>query len=347
MNLSLPTLALTITAIPILLIACVGPQESDAGSRLETVKERGRLNCTSHVTFPGFGYQDSAGAYKGFDIDLCRAVAAAIFADPNAIEVRPRTFAQRVEDIESGESDIVSMTTTWTSGREASWGNFAAIMFYNGQAFMVGKDSGYNSVLDMDGAKVCVTGSTTTELNLQEFFQENGLKLETVVHEDRIAVYENYEKGLCDAVTDDVLALEAVKHDFNNPDDHKLLPETISKEPLSPLVPHGDEQWSDLVRTVMYVLINAEELGVTQDNVESMQSEGNTGSRRMLGAGDDFGQAALGLKPDFAVDVIKGVGNYGEIYNRYMGPEGESFTLPRGLNRLWNDGGLIYAPPLR
>ena len=347
MNFPLPTLFLTLAAIPLLLAACVGSQEAGAGNRLATVKERGHLNCTSHVSFPGFGYQDSSGNYRGFDIDLCRAVAAAVFGDPNALEVRPRTFTQRVEDIESGESDVVSMTTTWTSGREAGWGNFAAIMFYNGQAFLVGQDSGYNSALDMDGAKVCVTGSTTTELNLEEYFQENGLALETVVHEDRIAVYDDYEEGLCDAVTDDVSALEAVRHDFANPDAHKLLPETISKEPLSPLVPHGDEQWSDLVRTVMYVLINAEELGVTQANVEAMQSEGNTAVRRMLGAEGEFGQADLGLKADFAVDVIKGVGNYGEVYDRYMGPEGESFTLARGLNRLWTNGGLIYAPPLR
>ncbi len=318
-------------------------------SRLESVRARGRLNCMSHVSFPGFGYQDSAGTYRGFDIDLCRAVAAAVFGDPNAVEVQPRTFVQRAEAMQSGkgDTDMLSMTTTWTPGRDARWGNFTVIMFYNGQGFMVRADSGYDSVLDMDGAIVCVTSSTTTELNLEEYFRENELGLETVVHEDRLAVYQAYEQGLCDAVTDDVSALEAVKHGFASPDEHKLLPETISKEPLSPLVPHGDEQWFDLVKTVMYVLINAEELGVTQANVESMRTEGNTAARRLVGAEGEYGQADLGLKPDFAVDVIQSVGNYGEIYDRYMGPNGESFTMPRGANKLWSEGGLIYAPPLR
>ena len=173
------------------------------------------------------------------------------------------------------------------------------------------------------------------------------MRLEVAVFEERRDAYTAYGNGDCDAVTDDVSALQAVRHTFNNPDEHALLPEIISKGPLSPLTPPGDEQWPDIVATVMHVLINAEELGVTQANVETMVTGGNTAARRMLGAGDDFGQSALGLEADFAVNVIKGVGNYGEIYDRYMGPDGESFPMPRGLNRLWTDGGLIYAPPLR
>ena len=350
MNLRSKALAAIAAATVLILTACNG--SSDPGSaaqatRLQTVKDRGRLNCLSHVSFPGFGFQDAAGTYRGFDIDLCRAVAAAVLGDPDAVDVRPRTFAQRADEIRTGEVDVLAMTTTWTPTRDAEWGNFTAIMFYNGQGFMVRKDSGYASARDMDGASVCVTGSTTTELNLAEYFQENGLRLEIVVNDDRIKVYEAYEQGDCDAVTDDVSALEAVRPGFANPEAHKLLPEIISKEPLSPLVPHGDEQWFDIVKTVMYVLINAEELGVTQDNVEAMKSGGATAVRRMLGAEGEYGQAAMGLDPDFAVAVIKAVGNYGEIYDRYMGPNGESFTMPRGPNNLWTQGGLIYAPPLR
>ncbi len=277
----------------------------------------------------------------------CRDVAAAVFGDPEAIEVQPMTFAERGPALQAGETDLVTLTTTWTIGREARWGDFAAIMFYNGQAFMVRRDAGFESALDLDGTTVCVTGTTTTELNLADFFRENGLELETVVFEDRLAVYQAYEEGRCDAVTDDVSALEAVRASFESPDDHIALPEIISKEPLAPLAPHGDEQWQDVVRAVMYVLINAEELGVTQENVESMKSSNSTLVLRMLGQEGEFGQKDLGLDADFAVDIIKAVGNYGEIYDRYMGPEGESFHMPRGVNQFWTDAGLIYAPPLR
>ena len=315
-------------------------------SRLDVMRERGSMTCASHANLPGFGYLDSDGNYRGFDIDQCRAVAAAVFGDPNAIEVQPMTFAERGPALQSGGTDMVTLTTTWTTGREARWGDFAAIIFYNGQGFMVRADSGFASVRDLDGTTVCVTGSTTTELNLADFFRENGLELETVVFEDRLAVYQAYEEARCDVVTDDTSALQAVRNGFDVPDDHRVLPDVISKEPLSPLMPHGDEQWQDVVRTVMYVLINAEELGVTQENVESMKSSNSAVIRRMLGQEGEFGQEDLGLDREFAVDVISAVGNYGEIYDRYMGPEGESFTMPRGTNRLWTDGGLIYAPPL-
>ena len=350
MNFRAVSIVAALAAAMLVIAGCLGggPMGSEmAERRLETVRERGVLNCVSHVDFPGFGYRDAAGAYRGFDIDLCRAVAAATLGDPDATTVLPRTFAQRAEAIESGDTDVLSMTTTWTSGRSARWGNFTEIMFYNGQGFMVRGEDDYDSALELDGAKVCVTGSTTTEKSLEEYFKENALRLEVAVFEDRRDAYTAYANGDCDAVTDDVSALQGVRHTLDNPDEHALLPEIISKVPLSPLTPHGDEQWTDIVATVMHVLINAEELGVTQANVESMVTGGNTEARRMLGAGEDFGQSALGLEADFAVDVIKGVGNYGEIYDRYMGPDGESFPMPRGLNRLWTDGGLIYAPPLR
>ena len=212
---------------------------------------------------------------------------------------------------------------------------------------MTRKDRGITSTKQLSGASVCVTSGTTTELNLADFFRQNNLELETVVFEDTASVYKAYEQGRCDATTSNKSQLASVRSGFHDPDAHIILDETISKEPGTPVVPHGDDQWLDLVKTVLYVLINAEEFGVTQANVEQMKNHENIQVRRMLGTEGEFGQSGLGLKATFAVDVLKAVGNYGEIYDRYIGPEGVSFTLPRGLNELWTNGGLLYAPPLR
>ena len=328
--------------------ACgVDETATQSDERLVTVEARGKLICAGRTDLAGFGYLDQDGNNIGFDIDLCRAVAAAIFGDPNALEVVPITAAERGSIIQAGEVDMLSRNVTWTSTRDAQWGNYTVTMFYDGQGFMARADAGFTSALDLDGTTVCVTSGTTTELNLAGFFRQNGLALETVVFEDTASVYGAYEQGRCDVTTSDKSQLAAIRSGFAEPDAHVILPETISKEPLTPVVPHGDDQWFDLVKTVMYVLINAEELGVTQANVESMRGSDNMAIRRMLGTVGEFGQADLGLKSDFAVDVIKAVGNYGEIYDRYMGPEGAAFTLPRASNELWNNGGLIYAPPLR
>ena len=317
------------------------------GSRLDIVKDRGQLVCAGRADLPGFGYLDSAGKNVGFDIDLCRAVAAAVLGDPEAVEVVPIPAAERGPTIQSGEVDILSRNVTWTSSRDAQWGNFTQIMFYDGQGFMTRKDTGFQSARDLDGATVCVTSGTTTELNLADYFRQHSMALDTVVFEDTASVYGAYEQGRCDATTSDKSQLAAIMSGFANADEHMILPETISKEPLTPVVPHGDDQWFDVVKTVMYVLINAEELGVTQANVDSMTSSDNVKVQRLLGVDSDYGQGDLGLDADFAVNVIKAVGNYGEIYDRYMGPEGDSFTLPRAGNDLWTNGGLIYAPPLR
>lgn len=341
----------------LLLIACsteeaVPQDQVDAPvdqmeSRLDLVKERGKLICAGRTDLPGFGYLDSSGKNLGFDIDLCRAVAAAVLGDGNAMEVIPITAAERGPTIQAGEADLLSRNVTWTSTRDAQWGNYTVTMFYDGQGFMATKALGIDSALDLDGTTVCVTSGTTTELNLADFFRQNGLTLETVVFEDTSAVYSAYEQGRCDVTTSDKSQLAAVRSGFASPDDHVILPETISKEPLTPVVAHGDDQWFDLVKIVMYTLINAEELGVTQGNVDQLVSSDNIQIRRMLGVEGEFGQGDVGLDADFAVDVIKAVGNYGEIYDRYMGPNGDSFTLPRTINESWSDGGLIYAPPLR
>ncbi len=316
-------------------------------SRMETVKARGKLICAGRTDLAGFGYLDAAGNNVGFDIDLCRAVAAAIFGDPAAVEIVPITAAERGPAVQSGENDMLSRNVTWTSTRDAQWGNYTITMFYDGQGFMTRKDLGFTSALDLDGATVCVTSGTTTELNLADFFRQHNMELHTVVFEDTASVYGAYEEGRCDATTSDKSQLAAIRSGLGDPEAHVILPETISKEPLTPVVPHGDDQWFDVVKTVMYTLINAEELGVTQANVAEMVNSDNILIRRMLGAEGEFGQADLGLNPGFAVDVIKAVGNYGEIYDRYMGPDGDAFTLPRALNNLWTNGGLIYAPPLR
>lgn len=332
--------------LAVIATACGGGEE-EAASRLEIVKERGNVICAGRTGLAGFGYLDSAGNNVGFDIDLCRAVAAAVFGDPAAVEIVPITAADRGPTIQGGEVDILTRNVTWTTTRDARWGNYTTTMFYDGQGFMVPADSGFTSVLDLDGATVCVTSGTTTELNLADFFRQNNMAFEPMAFEDAATVFDTYERGGCDAITSDKSLLAAVRSDFADPDAHVILPETISKEPLTPVVAHGDDQWFDLVKTVMYVLINAEELGVTQANVDQQLNSDNIEIRRMLGVEGEFGQADVGLDADFAVDVLKAVGNYGEIYDRYMGPQGDAFTLPRQQNELWTNGGLIYAPPLR
>ena len=338
--------------VMLIVAACGGDDDDDGsgaqtGNRLKKVQDRGRLICAGRTDLAGFGFLDSSGNNAGFDIDICRAVAAAIFGDGNAIEVVPITASERGPTIQAGEVDILSRNVTWTTTRDAQWGNYTTVMFYDGQGFMVRRDSGFTSATQLDGASVCVTSGTTTELNLADFFRQNNLSLETVVFEDTASVYGAYERGRCDATTSDASQLAAIRSGFANPEDHIILPEIISKEPLTPVVAHGDDQWFDVVKTVLAVLINAEELGVTQDNVDAQRSSDNIKIRRLLGTEGGFGQNDLGLSATFAADVIKAVGNYGEIYDRYMGPSGISFTLPRGQNELWNNGGLIYAPPTK
>ncbi|HFD38652.1 MAG TPA: transporter substrate-binding domain-containing protein [Anaerolineae bacterium] len=317
------------------------------GAIFDRVKERGKVICGSRTDLLGFGYLDENGKNVGFDIDLCRAVAAAMFNDPNAVEFVPLTAAERGPALQTGEVDMLSRNVTWTSSRDAQWGNFTIIMFYDGQGMMVRKDSGFTKLEDLDGATICVTTGTTTEKNLADNFRQRGLSYEAVTFEDTSAVYSAYEDGRCDAATSDKSQLAAVREGFANPDDHIILDVTMSKEPLTPAVPAGDDKWFDVVKTVMYVLINAEELGVTQDNVDEMMNSDNVQVRRLLGVEGSFGQEDLGLSQNFAANVIRAVGNYGEIYDRYMGPNGMAFSLPRSINELWTNGGLIYAPPLR
>ena len=317
------------------------------GQTLAAVKDRGQVVCGSRTDLLGFGYLDSAGRNVGFDIDFCRAVAAAIFNDPEAVEFVPLTAAERGPALQTGEIDLLARNVTWTSSRDAQWGNFTSVTFYDGQGMIVRKDLGATTMEDLDGATVCVTTGTTTELNLADNFRGRGIEFTAVTFEDTASVYSAYEDGRCDAATSDKSQLAAVREGFANPDDHMVMDVTMSKEPLTPAVPHGDDQWFDIIKTVVYVLVNAEEMGITSANVDEMMGSDNPAIKRLLGVEGSFGQEDLGLSNDFAANIIRAVGNYGEVYDRYMGPNGDAFELPRGPNKLWTDGGLIYAPPLR
>ena len=317
------------------------------GETLAAVKARGKVVCGVHTELLGFGYLDANGRNIGFDIDFCRAVAAAVLGDPEAIETVPITAADRGPVLQTGEVDLVTRNMTWTSKRDAEWGNFTIVTFYDGQGFLVPADSGIQGLEDMDGASVCVTTGTTTEKNLATSFGDAGLTYEAVTFEETSAVYGAYEEGRCDVATSDKSQLAAVRAGFDDPDAHVILDITISKEPLTPAVPTGDAQWFDIVKTVIWGLINAEEYGVTSANVEEMKASENADIRMLLGAEADWGNGTLGLEQDALANAIAAVGNYGEIYDRYFGAEGVAFTLDRGLNNLWSNGGLIYAPPIK
>ncbi len=317
------------------------------GEILAAVKERGKVVCGSRTDLLGFGYLDEDGLNVGFDIDFCRAVATAVLGDPEAVEFVFLTAAERGPALQTGEIDLLSRNVTWTSSRDAQWGNFTVVLFYDGQGMIVRKDSGATTLDDLDGATVCVTTGTTTELNLADNFRGRGLDFSAVTFEDTASVYSAYEDGRCDAATSDKSQLAAIREGLAVPDDHYIMEVTMSKEPLTPAVPQGDDMWFDIVKTVAYTLINAEELGINSGNVDEMMTNDNPAIKRLLGVEGSFGQEDLGLDVDFAANVIRAVGNYGEIYDRYMGPDGDAFELPRGPNKLWTDGGLIYAPPLR
>jgi general L-amino acid transport system substrate-binding protein len=323
------------------------PAQGERGEILNRVLDRGKLVCGARTDLAGFGYLDENGRNIGFDIDICRAVAAAVLGDPEAVEIVPLTAADRGPALQTAEVDLLSRNVTWTASRDAQWGNFTYIMFYDGQGFMIRKDSGITSTDQFDGASVCVTSGTTTEQNLADFFRQNGMEYEAVIFEETAAVYSAYEEGRCDITTSDKSQLAAVRSGFAEPDAHTILDITISKEPLTPAVPHGDDAWFDTVKLVLFALINAEELGVTQANVEEMKGSDDINVLRLLGQEGDWGYTDLGIDADALANAIAAVGNYGEVYDRYMGPNGDAFTLDRGPNALWTNGGLIYAPPVK
>lgn len=318
-----------------------------AGETLDAVRDRGELRCGVNTGLAGFSNPDSEGNWKGLDVDVCKAIAAAILDDPDAVSYTPLTAQQRFTALQSGEVDVLSRNTTWTLTRDTSLGlHFAPITFYDGQGFMVPTELGVESVHDLDGATICVQPGTTTELNLADFFRANEMDFEPVVIEDFEEVNAAYFAGRCDAYTTDSSGLASVRSTAPDPSAHMILPEIISKEPLGPAVRQGDDEFFNIVKWVVYALIEAEEYGVNSENLEEMrETSENPGIKRLLGADPGMGEH-LDLEEDWAYNAIEAVGNYGEIFERNVGPDTD-LGLERSVNALWTDGGLMYAMPVR
>ena len=325
-------------------LAAAAALSADAGT-LDQVKARGQLICGANPGLAGFGLPDDQGVYKGLDVDECRAIAAAIFNDPTKVKFLPINAKDRPTILASGEIDVLIRNTTWTLSRETGGMFFTGINYYDGQGFMVRKKLGVDSALKLDGASVCVQQGTTTELNLADYFRAHNMKLEAVVFATDDEATKAYDTGRCDAYTTDASGLYSERLKMSNPDDNIVLPEIISKEPLGPSVRKDDIQWFEIVQWTHYALITAEELGVTQANVDEKLKSDNPAIRRLLGVEGDFGQG-LGLTNDWAYRIIKHIGNYGESFERNVG-QGSPIKIRRGLNALWDKGGLQYAPPIR
>lgn len=319
-----------------------------AGATLDAVKQRGTVKCGVNVGLAGFSIADSQGEWSGLDAAFCKAFAAAVLQDPTKVDWVPLSAQQRFTALQSGEIDVLSRNTTWTLTRDASLGlNFTVVTFYDGQGFMVPADLGVKSAKELSGAEVCVQTGTTTELNLADYFRANDMEFKPVVFESLEESKTAFFNGRCQVYTTDRSGLASLRaSDAPNPKDYVILPETISKEPLGPVVRRGDDEWFAIVKWVIYATIEAEEYGVNQDNVDEMKANStNPSVQRLLGVSGDMGQL-LGLDNEWAYRVIKEVGNYGEIFERNVGPD-TPIGLDRGLNALWTEGGLMYAMPIR
>jgi general L-amino acid transport system substrate-binding protein len=313
---------------------------------LDDVMKKGFVQCGVNIGLLGFASANDKGEWAGFDVDYCRAVAAAIFADPSKVKYTPLSAKDRFTALQSGEVDMLARNTTWTMQRDSSLGLiFTGVNYYDGQGFMVKKSLGVTSALELSGAAVCVQTGTTTELNLADFFKVHNMPYNPVVFEKNEEVTAAYDAGRCDALTTDASGLYATRLTLSNPDDSIVLPEIISKEPLGPSVRQGDDRWLTVVKWVGFALLDAEELGVTSANVDQMKSSDNQEVKRLLGLDGTFGEG-IGLKNDWAYNAIKLVGNYGEIFDRNIG-SGSKLQIARGLNALWTKGGIQYAPPVR
>jgi general L-amino acid transport system substrate-binding protein len=320
--------------------------EARAGPTLDKVRQAGALVCGVQV-IAGFSHPDSQGKYTGFNVDICRAISAALFGDPDRVKYVPLTPQQRFTALQSGEVDLLSNNTTWTLQRDTQLGfDFGPIVFYDGQGFMVPKELGVKSAKELNGATICLQPGTTTELNTADYFRANKMQYKPVVIESVDEAFAAYFSGRCDAFAQDATEMSAHRASrARNPEDHLILPERISKEPLAPVVRHGDNQWRDVVDWVIYALIEAEEKGITQKNVDDMLKSEDPDIKRMLGVTPGMGKA-VGLDEKWAYNAIKAVGNYGDIFDRHLG-QGSPLKFERGYNNLWTKGGLIYAPPIR
>jgi general L-amino acid transport system substrate-binding protein len=333
-------------AVAILVAAAAIVYEFYDTRTLKRTVRRGEVLCGVNAGLPGFSIPDDKGNWTGFDVDFCRAVAAAIFDDPKKTRFVPLDANERFKELQSRKVDILSRNTTWSMSREENYDlYFPAVAYYDGQGFMLPRSRNIDSALDLNNSKVCVQGATTTELNLADYFRANNIKYEEVKLPKLDEVVKAYESGKCDTFTADVSQLYALRLNLPKPDDHVILPDVISKEPLAPVVRQRDDDWMMIVKWTLYAMINAEELGVTSQNIDEALKSKKPDVRRLVGAEGTYGED-LGLTKDWAVRIIRHVGNYGEVYERNVGSESK-LHIPRGLNQLWNAGGIQYAPPIR
>jgi general L-amino acid transport system substrate-binding protein len=331
--------------VMLLVVSLVSVYPSGAQT-LKAVKERGTLNCGVSQGLSGFSSMDESNTWTGFDVDFCRAVAAAIFDDPFKVTFMPLDTASRFTALQSNVIDVLSRNSTWTMSRESSLGLiFAGVAYYDGQGFLVRRDAKIDTALELGGKTICTQTETTTELNLSDYFRANDMDLKVLALPTADETLKAYNDGKCDVLTSDISQLYAERLKLTAPDNHIILPEVISKEPLGPVVRQGDDQWFNLIKWTLYSLINAEELRVTSKTIDDAVKSSNPNIRRLVGTEGEFGQQ-LGLTKDWAARAVRAVGNYGEIYERNVGTQSE-LSIPRGLNALWTQGGIQYAPPIR
>jgi len=331
-------------AAAVVLTAVAGSTQA-ASETLDAVKAKGFVQCGVSQGLPGFSNPDDQGKWTGLDVEFCRAMAAAIFGDGDKVKFTPLSAKVRFTALTSGEIDVLARNTTWTQTRDTDFGEFVGVNYYDGQGFMVPKSLGVASALELDGAAVCTNTGTTTELNVADFFRANNMSYTVVAFEKADEVVAAYDAGRCDVYTTDRSGLAAQRTKLSKPDDHVVLPEIISKEPLGPLVRHGDSTWGDIARWTLNCMINAEELGVNSGNLGDMAASNNPGIKRLMGTEGDMG-SKLGLGNDFCANVVGAVGNYAESYDRNVGPD-TPLKLDRGVNALWSQGGILYAAPMR
>jgi len=337
----------TAVSLAVFLAVNVAPATARAGKTLDAIKQRGELVCGVNTSAPGFSAADSKGVWRGLDVDLCRGVAAALLGDAAKVKFVPLNSQQRFAALQAGEIDVLSRNTTWSLTRDASLGIvFAGINYYDGQGFMVPRKLKVDSARKLDGATVCVQSGTTSEKNVADFFLSNNMKYKSVVFDTAEAIQSAFFAGRCQAYTTDMSDLAGARTKTAKPDDYVILPEVVSKEPLGPAVRRGDDELFQIVRWTLFAMLQAEEDGLTQANVDQARAENkDPGVQRLLGTGEDTGKL-LGLDKEWAYRIVKQVGNFGESFERNVGP-GSVLALPRGVNRLWNKGGLMYAPPVR
>jgi general L-amino acid transport system substrate-binding protein len=337
-----------LTAAALLAVGTLAAMPAMAGKTIDAIKARGQLVCGVNPSLPGFSAADSQGVWAGLDVDVCKAIAASLLGDAGKIKWTPLNASQRFAVLQSGEIDILSRNTTWTLTRDASLGlHFTGVTYYDGQGFMVPTKGKIKSAKQLKGATVCVQSGTTTEKNLSDYSKANGLAIKPVVFDTQEATNKAYFAGRCQAYTTDASGLASVRNkEASKPDDHLILPELISKEPLGPSVRRGDDEFFAIAKWVVFALIEAEEYGITQANVDDMKANSKDPVvQRILGTSEDTGKL-LGLDKDWAYRAIKATGNYGEIFERNVGPK-SALKLPRGANNLWSKGGFMYAPPVR